>query len=86
MDGEAGATGHLIGLLSVIHPRRRLDLRRSYPAVYQLLAGQAVLALQNVELAQRLLNEARWLAAVLEHTGEGLFILDPRGRVLGGGR
>ena len=30
-----------------------------------------------------MINEARWLEAVLQHTSDGLIILDPHGRVLG---
>ena len=79
-----GGALHLVGMLCLVHPQRRLNLRGAYPAVYNLLVAQTNLALQNVELVQRLINEARWLAAVLEHTSEGLIILDPAGRVLGG--
>jgi signal transduction histidine kinase len=76
--------GRLVGLLCLIHPQRRLNLRRAYPAVYDLLVTQAALVTQNFQLVQRLIHESRWLAATLEHTSEGLLILDPQRRVLGG--
>lgn len=83
-EEASGGVLRLIGMLCLVHPQRRLNLRGVYPAVYNLLVAQANLALQNVELVQRLINEARWLAAVLEHTSEGLIIFDPAGRALGG--
>ena len=81
-DG-AGAAPRLIGLLSFIHPQRRLDLRHAHPTVYNVVVAEVAVAMQHAHLVQQLINEARWLEAVLQHTSDGLIILDPRGRVLG---
>ncbi len=82
-EGDLGTSTRLIGLLSFIHPQRRLNLRRAYPTVYNVVVSQVALAMQNAHLRQQLINEALWLEAVLQHTSEGLIILDPYGRVLG---
>jgi signal transduction histidine kinase len=82
-DGEGAAPPRLVGLLSFVHPQRQLNLRQAHPTVYNMIVAEVALVMQNVHLVQHLINEARWLAAVLEHTSEGLLILDPRGRVVG---
>ncbi len=82
-DSDGGAGHSLIGLLSFIHPQRRLNLRQAHPAVYNVLVAEVALAMQNAHLRQQLINEALWLEAVLQHTSEGLIILDLHGRVLG---
>jgi signal transduction histidine kinase len=82
-DGEGAAPSRLIGLLAFVHPQRRLNLRQAHSTVYNVLVAEVAVVMQNAHLVQQLINEARWLEAVLEHTGEGLLILDPHGRVLG---
>jgi signal transduction histidine kinase len=81
---EGDAPGpRLIGLLAFIHPQRRLNLRHAHPTVYHVVVAEVAVVMQNAHLVQQLINEARWLEAVLQHTSDGLIILDPRGRVLG---
>jgi signal transduction histidine kinase len=82
---SAGVAGHrLIGLLSFIHPQRRLNLRHTHPAVYHVVVAEVGVVMQNAQLVQQVINEAHWLEGVLQHTSEGLIILDPHGRVLAG--
>jgi PAS domain-containing protein len=73
----------LVALVALIHPASRLDLWARRPHLVRLVVRQIELALQVGYLREHLVDEARWLGAVLGQTGEGLVLVDAAGRVAG---
>lgn len=78
------AEGRVIGLLCLFQPAgtptgaalRDARLRR-------MAADQVDVVVQNARLLERLLEEKRWLEAVVRYSADGIMILDGQGRIVG---
>lgn len=75
--------GRLVGVLCLFQPEPA-QRTGTGPIISDVPAGQFDLVLQNARLLQRIVEEKRWLEAVVEHAAEGILILDASGRMLGG--
>lgn len=53
------------------------------PGMYHLHIDKVEIGIDNARLLERLLNERRWLEAVVQHSSDGVVIVDELGRVVG---
>jgi len=53
------------------------------PGMYHLHIDKLEIGIDNARLLERLLNERRWLEAVVQHSSDGVVIVDELGRVVG---
>ncbi len=74
----------LVVLAGLLHsaPRLAPDDPRLQPLF--LVQQQIQLALEVGRLRARLVDESRWLRAILEQAGEALLLVDSQGRIVGG--
>ncbi|MBI3924564.1 MAG: PAS domain S-box protein [Armatimonadetes bacterium] len=72
-----------VGLFCLLHGSETPSLLRESPGIYHLVADKVEVVIQNARLLQRLLNERRWLEAVVHHSSDGVVILDQNGTVIG---
>lgn len=75
--------GRLAGLLFLFHPSESPRLIADHPAVYNIILDEVGIVLQNARLLQRLVEEKRWLEAVIHHSADGILIVDQDQRILG---
>ncbi len=75
--------GHLAGMLLLFHPSEKPQLIVDHPAVYNIIMDEVGIVLQNARLFQRLVEEKRWLEAVIRHSADGILIIDKEQRILG---
>ncbi len=75
--------GHLAGMLLLFHPSEKPQLIVDHPAVYNIILDEVGIVLQNARLFQRLVEEKRWLEAVIRHSADGILIIDKEQRILG---
>lgn len=59
------------------------SLLKDSPGIYHLIVDKLEVTIQSARLLQRLLNERRWLEAVVQHSSDGVVILDKAGTVVG---
>ncbi|GIW10967.1 MAG: histidine kinase [Dehalococcoidia bacterium] len=74
--------GRLVGLLCLFHPADRPPLPDD-SGVVDVLSEHVDVILRNARLIQGIIEEKRWLEAIIKSTGEGLLILDAEGRIVG---
>ncbi|MFN8532794.1 MAG: ATP-binding protein [Dehalococcoidia bacterium] len=74
--------GRMVGLLCLFPPPGRPALPDD-SGVVDVLSDHVDVLLRNARLLQSIIEEKRWLEAVVNSTGEGLLILDADGRILG---
>ena len=75
--------GRLAGLLFLFHPSENPQLIAEHPAVYNIILDEVGIVIQNARLLQRLIEEKRWLEAVIRHSADGILIVDRHQRILG---
>jgi signal transduction histidine kinase len=73
----------LVGLLLLFHPSESPRLIADHPAVYNIILDEVGVVLQNARLLRRLVEEKRWLEAVIRHSADGILIVDRGRRVVG---
>lgn len=75
--------GHLAGILVLFHPSEKPQLIVDHPAIYNIILDEVGIVLQNARLLQRLVEEKRWLEAVIRHSADGILIIGKDHRILG---
>lgn len=77
------AGGKSIGLFYLLRGRDDDKLLDDAAGIYHLMADRVEVTIQNAQLLKRLLTERRWLEAVVQHSSDGVVILDRDGSVVG---
>lgn len=75
--------GRLAGLLFLFHPSEKPQLIADHPAVYNIITDEVGIVIENARLLERLVEEKRWLEAVIRHSADGILIVDPDQRIVG---
>lgn len=75
--------GKSIGLFYLMRGDGGDKLLDDATGIYHLMADKVEITVQNARLLKRLLTERRWLEAVVQHSSEGVVILDRDGLVVG---
>jgi PAS domain S-box-containing protein len=77
------AGGRSIGLFYLLRGSEQDKLLDDSAGIYHLMADKVEVTIQNAQLLKRLLTERRWLEAVVQHSSDGVVILDRDGLVVG---
>jgi PAS domain S-box-containing protein len=77
------AGGRSIGLFYLLRGSEGDKLLDDAAGIYHLVADKVEVTIQNAQLLKRLLTERRWLEAVVQHSSDGVVILDRDGSVVG---
>ena len=77
------AGGRSIGLFYLLRGSEDDKLLDDAAGIYHLVADKVEVTIQNAQLLKRLLTERRWLEAVVQHSSDGVVILDRDGLVVG---
>lgn len=77
------AGGRSIGLFYLLRGKDSDKLLDDAAGIYHLMADKVEVTIQNAQLLKRLLTERRWLEAVVQHSSDGVVILDRDGLVVG---
>ncbi len=77
------AGGRPVGLFCLLRGTEDDHLLNDTAGIYHLLADKVEVTIQNAQLLKRLLTERRWLEAVVQHSSDGVVILDRDGMVVG---
>jgi len=75
--------GRSIGMFCLLHDEDDDKLLNDASGIYHLIADRVEVTIQNARLLKRLLTERRWLEAVVQHSSDGVVILDRDGLVVG---
>lgn len=75
--------GRVAGLLCLWHPQDVPSVVSENPGLYHLPLESPESTLRNARLLERLLNEKKWLEAAVQHSSDGVLIVDQQGRVVG---
>lgn len=75
--------GRSIGMFCLLHDKDDDKLLDDASGIYHLVADKVEVTIQNAQLLKRLLTERRWLEAVVQHSSDGVVILDRDGSVVG---
>jgi PAS domain S-box-containing protein len=75
--------GKAVGLLCLWHPQDGPSVLSENPGIYQLPMENTESTLRNARLLERLLNEKKWLEAAVQHSSDGVLIVDQQGTVVG---
>ena len=75
--------GRSIGMFCLLHNEDDDKLLDDASGIYHLVADKVEVTIQNARLLKRLLTERRWLEAVVQHSSDGVVILDRDGQVVG---
>ncbi|HXE71701.1 MAG TPA: ATP-binding protein [Candidatus Nitrosotenuis sp.] len=75
--------GRSQGFFCVLHPEGAPRFLQESPGLYNLRIDRVELVVPNARLLQWLLQEHRWLDAVIRHSTDGVVIFDREGRVVG---
>ena len=76
------ARGRLIGLLCLFQSTTDLQLAPE-SGLHRLAIEQVDVVIQNARMLERLVEEKRWLEAVVRYSADGILILDGTGRIVG---
>lgn len=71
-----------VGLLIIFRPYR-VQASENDAQILQSFADQAAIAVNNAQLYARISHERKQLAAILEHSADGVMMLDPQLRIVG---
>lgn len=74
--------GRLVGVLFLFHPSDSPQLIVDHPAIHNIILDEVGIVIQNARLFQRLIEEKRWLEAVIRHSADGILIVDQEQRIL----
>lgn len=77
------AGGKSIGLFYLMRGNDEDKLLDDAVGIYHLTADKVEITVQNAQLLKRLLTERRWLEAVVQHSSDGVVILDRDGLIVG---
>lgn len=77
------AGGKSVGMFCLLHDSKDHKLFDDVSGIYHLMADKVEVTIQNARLLKRLLTERRWLEAVVQHSSDGVVILDRDGSVVG---
>lgn len=72
-----------IGVICLMHADDAPRLLKESPGVYTLRVDKLELVVENAKLLERLLRERKWLEAVVNHSSDGVVILDREGLIVG---
>lgn len=72
-----------VGLFCVLTGEQQGEFLRDSPGLVHLMVDKLELTIANARLLHRLLSERRWLEAVIQHSSDGVVILDREGLVVG---
>ena len=75
--------GRAVGLLCLWHPSDVPAVLADSPDAYNLHIEDLDVTLRNALLLERLLNERKWLEAAVQHSSDGVLIIDQNSRVVG---
>lgn len=75
--------GRSIGFFYLLRGNEDDKLLDDAAGIYHLMADKVEVTIQNAQLLKRLLTERRWLEAVVQHSSDGVVILDRDGSVVG---
>ena len=75
--------GRSIGMFCLLRSDEKDNLLGDSSGIYHLLVDKVDVTIQNARLLKRLLTERRWLEAVVQHSSDGVVILDRDGMVVG---
>ncbi len=75
--------GRLVGVLALLDPSPATGLPGGRAGLYQAIIDRMDAALENASLVRRLWQEKRWLEAVIQHSADGILIVDAAGRIVG---
>jgi PAS domain S-box-containing protein len=75
--------GRSIGMFCLLHNKDDDKLLDDASGIYHLMADKVEVTIQNARLLKRLLTERKWLEAVVQHSSDGVVILDRDGLVVG---
>lgn len=75
--------GRSIGFFYLLRGSEDDKLLDDAAGIYHLTADKVEVTIQNAALLKRLLTERRWLEAVVQHSSDGVVILDRDGSVVG---
>lgn len=75
--------GRAVGVFCLWHRTEAPSLLQESPGLVQLDLDELDVGLQGARLLERLLNERKWLEAVVQHSSDGVIIHDGKGRVMG---
>lgn len=77
------ARGRSIGMFCLLRGDAEDKLLDDASGIYHLMADKVEVTIQNARLLKRLLTERRWLEAVVQHSSDGVVIMDRDGLVVG---
>ena len=77
------AGGKSVGMFCLLHNKKDHQLFDDASGIYHLMADKVEVTIRNARLLKRLLTERRWLEAVVQHSSDGVVILDRDGSVVG---
>lgn len=77
------ARGRSIGMFCLLRGSEEDKLLDDASGIYHLMADKVEVTIQNARLLKRLLTERRWLEAVVQHSSDGVVIMDRDGLVVG---
>lgn len=75
--------GRSIGMFCLLRAEDKDHLLGDSSGIYHLMVDKVDVTIQNARLLKRLLTERRWLEAVVQHSSDGVVILDRDGQVVG---
>lgn len=75
--------GKTVGLLCLWHLTEAPELLLESPGLYNLPLDGLEAGIQSARLLERLMQERKWLEAVVQHSSDGVVIVDRTGRVVG---
>lgn len=75
--------GKSVGMFCLLHDTDDKKLFNDSSGIYHLTADKVEVTIQNAQLLKRLITERRWLEAVVQHSSDGVVILDRDGSVVG---
>lgn len=72
-----------VGLFCVLSGEEEANFLHDTPGIYHLMVDKVEISIENARLLHRLLAERRWLEAVVQHSSDGVVIVDREGLVVG---
>ena len=77
------AGGKSVGMFCLLRNSKEDTFLDDSSGIYHLIADKVEVTIQNARLLKRLITERRWLEAVVQHSSDGVVILDRDGVVVG---
>lgn len=77
------AHDRFVGLICLLYSSDTPSLLKEAPGIYNLIIDHVEVVVESARLLHRLLQERRWLEAVVHHQSDGVVILDRDGLIIG---